>query len=202
MPIDLARFAAFAALALFPALAFAQPRLPLERIKLPPGFEIAVFAEGIKDARSMALGEKGTLFVSTRTAGNVYAVRNDGRKATEIITIATGLNMPNGVAVKDGALYVAEVNRVWRYDDIEANLPKLPTPALIYDKYPTERHHGWKFIRFGPDGWLYIPVGAPCNVCDRGRPATARSRGSSPMARQWRSSRAACATASASTGTR
>jgi glucose/arabinose dehydrogenase len=170
MPANLARYAAFAALALFPALAFAQSKLPLERIKLPPGFEIAVFAEGIKDARSMALGPQGTLFVSTRTAGNVYAVKNDGRKATEVITIDTGLNMPNGVAVKDGALYVAEVNRVWRYDNIEANLPRRPKPALIYDKYPTERHHGWKFIRFGPDGWLYIPVGAPCNVCERGDP--------------------------------
>jgi glucose/arabinose dehydrogenase len=164
----LACFAALAAL--FPTLAPGQPKLPLERVKLPPGFEISLFAEGVKDARSMALGDRGTLFVSTRIAGNVYAVLNDGRRATEVVTIATGLNMPNGVAVKDGALYVAEVDRVWRYDAIEANLPKPPKPVLIYDKYPGERHHGWKFIRFGPDGWLYVPVGAPCNVCDRGDP--------------------------------
>src|SRR5262245_1699814 len=100
----------------FPALAQGTP--PLERLKLPPGFAIEVFAAGVKDARSMALGEKGTLFVGTRTDGRVFAIRNDGKKATEVLTIAKGLNMPNGVAVKDGALYLAEVNRVWRYDDI------------------------------------------------------------------------------------
>ena len=148
--------------------AFAAP--PIERVKLPPGFEITVFAEGVKNARSMALGEKGWLFVSTRSAGNVYAIRHDGKKALETVTIATGLNMPNGVALKDGALFVAEVNRVWRYDAIEASLPKAPKPVLVYDKYPTDRPHGWKFIRFGPDGWLYVPVGAPCNVCDREDP--------------------------------
>jgi glucose/arabinose dehydrogenase len=157
-----------ACLCLLPALARAG--LPLERVKLPPGFEIAVFAEGVKDARSMALGEKGWLFVATRSAGNVYAIRHDGRKAIETVTLAKGLNMPNGVALKDGALYVAEVNRIWRYDAIEASLPAIPKPVVLYDKYPGERHHGWKFIRFGPDGWLYVPVGAPCNVCDRGDP--------------------------------
>ncbi|MGE0355920.1 MAG: sorbosone dehydrogenase family protein [Burkholderiales bacterium] len=143
---------------------------PIERVKLPPGFEITVFAENVKNARSMALGERGWLFVSTRSAGNVYAIRHDGVKAQEVITIATGLEMPNGVAMRDGALFVAEVGRVWRYDAIEAGLPKVPKPALVYDRYPTDRHHGWKFIRFGPDGWLYVPVGAPCNVCDRGDP--------------------------------
>src|SRR5512139_1368366 len=107
---------------------------PVERVKLPPGFEISVFADGVQDARSMALGEKGWLFVSTRRAGNVYAIRHDGRKALETVTIATGLNMPNGVALKDGALFVAEVSRVWRYDAIEASLPKAPKPALVYDK--------------------------------------------------------------------
>jgi glucose/arabinose dehydrogenase len=149
---------------------------PIERVKLPPGFEISVFAEGVRNARSMALGEGGTLFVSTRTDGRVYAIRNDGRKATEVITIASRLNMPNGVAVKDGALYVAEVGRVWRYDAIEKNLPKPPGPVLVYDKYPTDRHHGWKFIAFGPDGWLYVPVGAPCNICEPGDPYAAITR--------------------------
>jgi glucose/arabinose dehydrogenase len=150
--------------------AIAQSKLPLDRVKLPRGFEITIFAQGVEDARSMALGEKGTLFVGTRTAGKVYAIRNDGRKASAVIVIATRLNMPNGVAVKDGALYVAEVGKVWRYDNIEAALPAPAKPALVYDKYPTERQHGWKFIRFGPDGWLYVPVGAPCNVCERESP--------------------------------
>jgi glucose/arabinose dehydrogenase len=157
-----------------PALAQESP--PLDRVKLPPGFSIEVFATGVKDARSMALGEKGTLFVGTRTDGRVYAIRNDGKKATEVLTIAKGLNMPNGVAVKDGALFVAEVSKVWRYDAIESKLPAPPAPALVYDKYPADRHHGWKFIRFGPDGWLYIPVGAPCNICDREAPYASITR--------------------------
>ena len=155
---------------LFSVATLAQSKPPLERVKLPPGFEISVFAEGVKNARSMALGEAGTLFVGTRTDGRVYAIRHDGAKATDVLTIATGLNMPNGVAVKDGALYVAEVDKIWRYDDIEKNLPKPPPPRLVYGKYPTERHHGWKFIRFGPDGWLYVPVGAPCNICEKPDP--------------------------------
>ncbi len=163
---------AFAALAA--AAAGAAP--PIERVKLPPGFEISLFAEGVENARSMALGGKGWLFVSTRTAGKVYAIRHDGRRALETLVIARGLDMPNGVAVKDGALYVAEVSRVWRYDGIEASLPKVPRPVLVFDGYPGDRHHGWKFIRFGPDGWLYVPVGAPCNVCDREAPYASITR--------------------------
>src|SRR5438105_3519416 len=99
--------------ALAAAMTAACAQIHLERIKLPPGFQIEVFAQGVKDARSMALGEKGTLFVSTRAAGNVYAIKHDGRKATQVITIARGLNMPNGVALRDGALFVAEVDKVW-----------------------------------------------------------------------------------------
>jgi glucose/arabinose dehydrogenase len=168
------RILALCVTALAALVAHAAP--PIERVKLPPGFEITVFAEGVKNARSMVLGEKGTLFVSTRTDGRVYAIRHDGKKATEVMTIASGMNMPNGVAVKDGALYVAEVGRVWRYDAIESNLPRPPKPALVFDGYPTDRHHGWKFIRFGPDGWLYIPVGAPCNICEPKDPYAAITR--------------------------
>jgi glucose/arabinose dehydrogenase len=165
-----------AALVLAAAAAPATARIELERIKLPAGFQIEVFAEGVNDARSMALGDQGTLFVSTRRAGNVYAIKHDGRKAVQVITIARGLNMPNGVAVKDGALYVAEVDKVWRYDGIESNLANPPKPALVYGKYPTDRHHGWKFIRFGPDGWLYVPVGAPCNICEKDDPYSSITR--------------------------
>jgi glucose/arabinose dehydrogenase len=157
--------------ALFAALAAccSQAAIQLERVKLPPGFEITLFAQA-QGARSMALGDKGTLFVSTRDVGKVYAIQHDGTKATKIDTIASGLNMPNGVAVKDGALYVAEVSRVWRYDAIESHLPSPPKPALVYDKFPTDRSHGWKFMRFGPDGWLYLQVGAPCNICEPADP--------------------------------
>jgi glucose/arabinose dehydrogenase len=142
--------------------------LPLDKIKLPEGFQIATYAEGVKNARSMALSPSGTLFVGTRGEGSVYALKDiDGNgQADTIFTLATKLKMPNGVAFRDGDLYVAEVNRVLKYENIEANLANPPEPVVVYDQYPTETHHGWKFIAFGPDGKLYIPVGAPCNICE------------------------------------
>ncbi|MFQ6672095.1 MAG: PQQ-dependent sugar dehydrogenase [Candidatus Tectimicrobiota bacterium] len=143
-------------------------RLPLETIKLPPGFSISLYARHVPGARSMTLSPGGTLFVGTRTAGKVYAVvdRDADQVADEVIVLATGLNMPNGVAFRSGALYVAEVNRVLRYDRIEATLHDPPPPVVVNDTFPRDRHHGWKFIRFGPDGKLYVPVGAPCNICN------------------------------------
>ncbi len=143
--------------------------LALDKIRMPPGFEIEIYAEGVQNARSMTLSPGGTLFVATRSAGKVYAIRDDdaNHRADRVITIAEGLRMPNGVAFRDGALYVAEVSRVLRYDGIESRLNDPPEPLVLYDKYPSDRSHGWKFIRFGPDGKLYIPVGAPCNICDR-----------------------------------
>ena len=145
------------------------PREPqLETLTLPPGFSIEVYAADVPNARQMALSPSGTLFVSTRQAGNVYAVRDDDgdQSADRVLILDRGLNMPNGVAFRNGALYVAEVNRVLRYDDIEANLTTPPEPLVLNDTLPTERLHGWKFIAFGPDGRLYVPVGGPCNVCD------------------------------------
>jgi glucose/arabinose dehydrogenase len=143
--------------------------LPLHQIILPPRFEISIYASPVPNARSMALSPNGTLFVGTLMAGKVYAIldRNQDQKADEVITLLRGLNMPNGVAFRDGALYVAEVNRILRYDDIEAHLKEPPAPVVVYDAFPRDRLHGWKFIAFGPDGRLYIPVGAPCNVCER-----------------------------------
>jgi glucose/arabinose dehydrogenase len=146
--------------------------LPLDTIKLPPGFRIDLYAHPAPGARSMALGAGGTLFVGSRDEGNVYAVVDgdkDGR-ADEVLTLARGLRMPNGVAVRDGALYVAEISRVLRYDGIEGRLKSPPAPVVVKGDLPTERHHGWKFIAFGPDGLLYVPIGAPCNICDRGDP--------------------------------
>jgi glucose/arabinose dehydrogenase len=144
----------------------AAQNLPLERIKLPPGFEIGVFASSVPDARSLALGPAGVVFVGSR-ASSVYAVRYSGAKATAVIALASGLRLPNGVAVRDGALYVAEVSRILRYDIGELLAgPASAKPVVVTDRYPGETHHGWKFIRFGPDGWLYVPVGAPCNICE------------------------------------
>jgi len=167
--------AAVAAAGGLATMATARQALPLDRIQLPPGFTIDVYASGVENARSMALGPSGVLFVGTRRAsggGNVYALvdADKDQKAEKVYTIASGLNMPNGVAFRDDALYVAEVDKVWRYDAIETRLANPPKPVLVSDGFPSDRHHGWKFIRFGPDGLLYVPVGAPCNICERDDP--------------------------------
>lgn len=143
--------------------------LPLHTIKLPPGFSIAVYAVDLPNARSMTLSDSGTLFVGTRSAGNVYAVIDDDHdfRADRIITVAQNLRMPNGVAFRDGDLYVAEVNRVLVFRNIEKRLKEDSLFEVINDYFPKDEHHGWKFIRFGPEGKLYVPVGAPCNVCAR-----------------------------------
>jgi glucose/arabinose dehydrogenase len=146
-----------------------ESSLPLDRLNLPEGFKIDTYAEGIEGARSMAMGADGTLFVGTRNENKVYALKDtDGDfKVDDVYTIAEDLEQPNGVAFKDGALYVAAVSKMFKYDNIEASLSNPPAPELIYDDYPTEFHHGWKYIAFGPDDKLYVPVGAPCNICDR-----------------------------------
>ncbi len=142
-------------------------KYPLDQFKLPPGFSIAVYAE-VPNARSLCWGDKGTLFVGNRNEDNVYAVvdeNNDGI-GEKVFIIATNLNMPNGVAFKDGSLYISALDKIYRLDDIETNLANPPKPILVTDIYPNKTHHGWKFIAFGPDEKLYVPVGAPCNVCD------------------------------------
>ncbi|MDQ3073072.1 MAG: PQQ-dependent sugar dehydrogenase [Bacteroidota bacterium] len=146
----------------------AETDLPLDRIKLPSGFHISIYAKGIKGARSLALGKDGTVFTGTRDEV-VYALRDeDGDKYAEKIYTLTGLKVPNGVAFRDGDLYVGEVNRILRYDDIESRLGTGMEPVVANDKLPSDKHHGWKYIAFGPDRKLYIPIGAPCNVCDKG----------------------------------
>ncbi|MDI9356723.1 MAG: sorbosone dehydrogenase family protein [Chitinophagaceae bacterium] len=144
--------------------------LGISSLILPKGFTISVYAQNVVNARSMVMGTNGMLFVGSRDEGKVYGLKDtDGDFIVDTqYTIATGLKMPNGVAFKDGSLYVAEVSKLWRYDAIESRLLKSQPldPKLIYDDYPTDRHHGWKYIAFGPDGKLYIPVGAPCNICE------------------------------------
>lgn len=138
--------------------------IPVDRIKVPPGFKASLWADGISNARAMTWGEKGTLFVSSRLAGNVYAVVDKGA-TREVKTIAKGLNLPNGVAFKNGSLYIAEVSRITRMDGIEDRLDNPPPMVVINDKLPTDLPHGWKYMSFGPDGKLYFNIGAPCNIC-------------------------------------
>jgi glucose/arabinose dehydrogenase len=146
--------------------------LALDQIKMAPGFKIELFATGVANARQMALGSKGTVFVGSRNrpAGDtVYAVvdRNGDHKADQVIPIAKGLNEPSGVAFRDGVLYVGEIHRIVKLENIESKLQSPGEPVVVNDKLPQDRHHGQKFIAFGPDGLLYVPVGGPCNVCDK-----------------------------------
>lgn len=144
--------------------AAAQSAVRLNLIKLPAGFKIAVFASGIPDARSMTLGDNGTLFVGSRQAGKVYAITGQ-TQATQVRVIASGLDQPNGVAFRDGSLYIAEQTRIIRMDNIEANLANPPRAVVVNSSFPSQPLHGWKFIRFGPDGKLYVPIGVPCDIC-------------------------------------
>ena len=142
--------------------------LQLDQLVLPDGFKIDVFAKDVTGARSMTQGRDGIIFVGTREAGNVYALldeNSDGR-ADKKYVLDSGLRAPNGVAYRNGDLYVAEVSKLWRYEKIEQDLANPPEPNLIYDDYPKDYHHGWKYIAFGPDNKLYVPVGAPCNNCE------------------------------------
>lgn len=141
----------------------------LSNIVLPPGFKIEVFAQ-IPLARQIVSSPQGTVFVGTR-GDKVFALKdlNGDMKPDKKIVIASGLNYPNGVALRNGSLYVAEINRIIRFDDIENNLDN-PKYVVVKDDLPKETWHGLKFIAFGPDGKLYIPIGGPCNVCDKGDP--------------------------------
>ena len=135
----------------------------VKKIKLPPGFKIDVYASGVLAARQMAWGDKGTLFVGSFGLGNVYAITDDNGKKT-VKTILKGLNMPTGLAYRDGALYVIAVDKLLRYDNPEANLDKMPEAKVVYDDMPPYAAHGWKYLVADKDGWFYIPFGPPFNV--------------------------------------
>lgn len=154
----------------------AKPQL--ESLALPPGFSAEIYATDVPGARSMALAPDGTLFVGTRRS-TVYAVldRNQDRRADLVVPVSTTLTTPNGLAFKDGALYVAELNRIVRFDKVldalKTGTAARLTPTVVVDGLPSDQAHGWKYIAFGPDGYLYFQVGAPCNVCLRPDPYAA-----------------------------
>jgi glucose/arabinose dehydrogenase len=140
-------------------------QLPVSKLKVPPGFKVEVWASDILDARGLRQGDKGTVFVSSLfVAGKIYAVVDKGGKR-EVRTIAEKLFLPNGIEYVKGSLYVATPKDITRYDNIEDKLDAPPVPVMVSDKFPGEVPHGWKFIKLGPDGKLYVPVGAPCNIC-------------------------------------
>ena len=143
----------------------ADDKLPTAQLKLPQGFRVETYIHGVPDARSLRLGDKGTVFVSNRDRDKVYAVVTRGAKR-EVKVIASGLDRPNGLAFKDGTLYIAEGTKISKLDKIEDNLDSPPKPVVIYSDFPDHRSHGWKFMTIGPDNKLYVTVGAPCNNCE------------------------------------
>lgn len=155
---------------LLPSFVFAADDPPIERLKVGAGYKVSVYANEVPDARSLALGKDGVVFVGNRGGDKVFALlpdKNGDGRSDGVKTIAKGLESPNGVAYKDGDLYIAEISRILVIRGVDKKLNQLNIPEPWGPSFPKEGHHGWKFIAFGPDGWLYVPVGAPCNVCDR-----------------------------------
>ena len=148
----------------------------LEKIVLPDGFKIEIYASDVENARSMTVSPSGTIFVGNRKSDNVFALideNKDGKVDKKYLITDKLKNMPNGVAFHEGDLYVAEVNKIWVFKDIENKLKLIDEngfypedPILITDDFPSDKHHGWKYIAIGPDNKLYVPVGAPCNICE------------------------------------
>jgi glucose/arabinose dehydrogenase len=147
-----------------PPLATAADKLPVDKLKVPKGFKIEVYAANIPNARSLRLGDKGTVFVSNRTLDKIYAIVDKGGKR-EVKVIAKDLYRPNGIALHDGTLYIAELSQISKIEKIEDNLDNTPKPTVIYSDLPKDEPHGWKYLTVGPDNKLYFNVGAPCNIC-------------------------------------
>lgn len=142
-------------------------KIPVDKLRLPPGFRAEIWSSGHPGGRTMVRGTKGTIFMGTRLIGRVYAiVDKDGKR--EVKTLLQGLTQPNGLAFKDGSLYVFAIHRVLRYDNIEDKLDNPGDPVDLTDKFglPDTIHHNWKYVAFGPDGKLYVQVGANCNICE------------------------------------
>lgn len=177
-----------ACLAAAPVPAVARDALPIERLSLPPGFHVEVLSDQVPGARGMVLGPRGTLFVGSRAQGNVYAITLDPSRAyaAKVRTVAAGLNMPIGVAMRNGTLYISAVSHILKLDDIENRLDKPGKPVVVYDRLPAESHHGGRYIAFGPDQRLYVGVGAPCNACKRDENRYAMIGSMKPDGSDWR----------------
>jgi glucose/arabinose dehydrogenase len=148
-----------------PPIPASEDQLPTKKLRLPQGFKVETYISGIADARSLRIGDKGTVFVGNRMRDKVYAVIERSGKR-DAIAIASGLDRPNGLAFKDGTLYVAEGTKISKFEGIEDRLDIPPRPVTIYSDFPDHRSHGWKFLAVGPDNKLYVSVGAPCNICE------------------------------------
>ncbi|WP_342117586.1 DUF7133 domain-containing protein [Pseudoduganella sp. OTU4001] len=170
-----------------PAAAPAPAANSLSSLKLPKGFQIAVYADQVESARELAVTDSGLVFVGSRKAGKVYALVDADKDgvAEKIVTVAEGLNKPNGVALLNGALYVGEISRILKFDNIEKTYASKPAYKVIKDDLPTDTWHGEKYIKAGPDGKLYIPIGAPCNVCDKEDDAYAKIWRMNPDGSNW-----------------
>ncbi len=143
----------------------AEVEANLKNVKLPPGFRIEIYASDVPSARQMALGDHGTLFSGSFVGvGVVSAIVDEGGKRV-VKTILKGMKGPTGVAFRDGALYVADIDKIYKYDNAEANLDHMPDPTVVYDDMPPYIPHGWKYLAFDKNGWLYVPFGPPCNIC-------------------------------------
>src|SRR6202051_1124388 len=145
-----------------PPLAAAPDKLPTAKLKLPPGFNIEVYAAGMANARSLAQSDKGTVFVGSRLVDKVYAITNKEGKR-EVKVLASGLYRPNGVAYHNGTLFIAELSKISKIDKVDDVIDNPPKPTMIYDNLPKDEAHGWKFIAVGPDNKLYVEVGQPGN---------------------------------------
>jgi len=147
-----------------PPIPTAADKLPVGKLKAPKGFKIEVYASGMANARSLALGDKGTVFVGSRLVDKVYAIVDQGGKR-EVKVIASGLYRPNGVAFKNGSLYIMELSRLSKIDNIEDNLDNPPKPTVLVQDLPKDEAHGWKYLAIGPDDKAYFEIGSPCNIC-------------------------------------
>jgi len=142
-----------------------RSEIPIDRLKLPPGFAVEIWATGTPGGRAMALGDKGKIYVGTRAIGRVYEITDDGGRRTSRVVVDK-LTQPAGVAFADGSLYVFAIDKVLRFDGIENNPNVQPVDLTAKFNLPPLQHHNWKYIRFGPDKKLYVPFGAPCNICE------------------------------------